>query len=521
MIFSRFWDGRFLLAVACLACCLACSNSSNNSQQKPTGPRGALETIFVSGARYGQLTPCECRDNQFGGIDREAKLIAELSANKTGRLLLDAGGFTAPMFNAHEEIKAKFVLRGMGLLGIELVNVVWSDLLLGRETLVESAKENQLELLSANIVDAESGELVFKPFATFELDQGDQPGPPGAGAGRLLVIGLTVDFPEAVKTQQYYGERVERQFKVTDPKAALQRVLAEQRRPDDLVVVLVFIDWNRADDVFQGVEGVNLAFNSFHYVGESEEVMTGGVRLIASGFQGRFMQEIALGRDAAGAPRIAKVKELKVPAEHAQDPRLTAVVDDYNAEIERVFSGKEPLVSLYQLAENDNKYVGYTQCMLCHEAQVNAWRQTAHAQALQTLIGKGRSYDPDCVICHTAGFGKNGYLNFDLTPHLAGVQCDVCHGMGYLHVQERQTIMVQTIMAETQQVELDPPIHHLNKSFSSEFCIKCHDIDNDASFDFAHDVALISHLNQLTPPSQAAAETADDRTTRTQVTTKK
>jgi nitrate/TMAO reductase-like tetraheme cytochrome c subunit len=67
-------------------------------------------------------------------------------------------------------------------------------------------------------------------------------------------------------------------------------------------------------------------------------------------------------------------------------------------------------------------------CGRCHVAQRASWRQSQHAQAWTTLVRRGRTGDPNCLACHTSGFGtRRGFYTPDTTPHLAGVNCQDCH----------------------------------------------------------------------------------------------
>ena len=80
-------------------------------------------------------------------------------------------------------------------------------------------------------------------------------------------------------------------------------------------------------------------------------------------------------------------------------------------------------------------YVGASSCVDCHEATHNNWAQTAHATALDTLKAINQDQNGACLVCHTVGFGTPlGFKNEVSTPHLAGVQCENCHGPAGNHI---------------------------------------------------------------------------------------
>ncbi len=80
-------------------------------------------------------------------------------------------------------------------------------------------------------------------------------------------------------------------------------------------------------------------------------------------------------------------------------------------------------------------YVGAAACASCHTVNHADWALTIHATAFQTLIDEGEGDNVLCYPCHTVGYGlPSGFVDLAATPHLANVQCEVCHGPGSNHV---------------------------------------------------------------------------------------
>ena len=85
-------------------------------------------------------------------------------------------------------------------------------------------------------------------------------------------------------------------------------------------------------------------------------------------------------------------------------------------------------------APADAEFVGSSKCRLCHLKEFKTWKATKHASNFETLIGDERT-DPDCVACHSTGYGKpGGFISEEETPKLVNVGCESCHGAGSAHV---------------------------------------------------------------------------------------
>ena len=95
------------------------------------------------------------------------------------------------------------------------------------------------------------------------------------------------------------------------------------------------------------------------------------------------------------------------------------------------------------------KYVGAKKCKACHIKQFKSWEKTKMAGSFENLkagikaeekkkagvdANKDYTADPNCLKCHTTGYGKpGGFKSIAETPELVGVQCEGCHGPGGLY----------------------------------------------------------------------------------------
>jgi hypothetical protein len=108
------------------------------------------------------------------------------------------------------------------------------------------------------------------------------------------------------------------------------------------------------------------------------------------------------------------------------------------------------VVSGMLLAQGEGKYAGVDKCRMCHPDVYNGWSKTAHATSFDLLVNVGQEKNPECLPCHTTGYGKNGYADEATTPGLHGTTCEACHGSGADHADNMgdKTKIVRTPSAE-------------------------------------------------------------------------
>ncbi len=96
---------------------------------------------------------------------------------------------------------------------------------------------------------------------------------------------------------------------------------------------------------------------------------------------------------------------------------------------------KSIVVSDYDPAV-DPHFVGDASCDQCHGSIHDAWAQTGHASALESLAEIGMDRNTNCIGCHTVGYDAtvaNGGYDEQAVARLAGVQCENCHTAGSEH----------------------------------------------------------------------------------------
>jgi len=96
---------------------------------------------------------------------------------------------------------------------------------------------------------------------------------------------------------------------------------------------------------------------------------------------------------------------------------------------------------------------------------------------VQTCAGSQDTL-PGCVKCHVTGFEKDGgYVDQELTPALAGVQCEACHGPAANHAANPMN--KKNLIARPGET----------------ICRECHTKGQDPKFDYANKKGLVHGEN--------------------------
>jgi predicted CXXCH cytochrome family protein len=142
------------------------------------------------------------------------------------------------------------------------------------------------------------------------------------------------------------------------------------------------------------------------------------------------------------------------------------VLNDYDRKVAALMKEKERPLS-------GTTYVGVSRCGECHQLFVESWKETSHGSAFESLNNVGKSADPECLVCHTVGYGeKGGFYSVESTPQLADVQCESCHGLDLRHLSD-----------------FSEPMKKVEKSV----CLKCHTEEQSPDFEYSTYREIIRH----------------------------
>ena len=113
------------------------------------------------------------------------------------------------------------------------------------------------------------------------------------------------------------------------------------------------------------------------------------------------------------------------------------------------------------------QYAGAQACAECHEGVHSLEQNAHHTRALETLKAIGQENNASCLPCHTVGFGlPTGFRTELATPHLAGVQCESCHGPAAAHAANEMDLTKRP-----------------RKEIASQVCGGCHTGSHQPTFE--------------------------------------
>ena len=403
-------------------------------------------TLIVSGQELGYLEPCGCAEGQFGGFSRRDSVLLQLASSgknflriANGNLISDAG--------RQSELKAEVGFTALKEMEYAVFNIGPRDLLLGIERLKYFSNTSGIPFLSANLFQGEA--RVFQPFVFHSVPLKDL-------RRQVAIVGII--------SQQFeiYVENTSADLILKAPEDALKELIPQLSSQCEFIILLAHAGIDEATalaKVFPQIDVIIVGDEQSDAL--RELISVADTVLLNPGIKGKALGMLDIRWDK-DEKRADTHFELLTLSERIPDtPRMADLLfvyqqmlaaENLNEEVER------------EIPSTGGMYAGNASCKTCHASEYASWKKTKHSHAYHTLVEKGHEKDPDCLTCHTVGFGfQTGFSDLSRTPTLTDVGCENCHGVGGNHVKNPQ-----------------PGYGQVTK----ENCLTCHTTENSPKFDY-------------------------------------
>jgi Cytochrome c554 and c-prime len=422
-------------------------------------------TIFFTSDTRGYLRRCGCTEGQMGGLSARAGYIKR-HGPPGSTLVLDAGDTFFPGLEVEPQkrefylLKAQTMARAMDAAGTSASDVGEFDLAYGPGFLQDAVSVASFPFLCANA--SWDGGKIKKPFDASTVVE--------LGGYKIGIVGvLGSGFPYGDFSSNF-GD-----IEVSNPLAAAQAEIDRLRPKVDLVVVLTHLSVDPIEGLVSKLRGADVVIQG-HSSEQLEAPKRIGDTLLLKGYMmGKYMGRLDLWleddpvRIANGEDRLVGFEFKVVPLDESVEPdeRVESIIAAYRQKLKErrfVFTRPEP--------KDAEGFIGPDACRKCHPEEYGNWSRTAHFGAFGILTIKGDQYDPECLPCHTTGFGyATGYPKGS-ADGLDNVTCESCHGRGAGHAAIKGGKPTAGLKDEIKRV------------VPEDTCMGCHDEEQSPYFDY-------------------------------------
>ena len=430
--------------------------------------------LVITGMEEGYLEPCGCAglDRMKGGMSRRATFFQWLRKKYGWPVVrLDVGGLVQG-FGRQAELKFQTSIEGKLKMGYDAIAFGTDDLRLpaGELAAVAAGVDGKPSpFLAANVG------LLGKPGEIMPQSRVIEAG--GLKIGVTAILGKTYQ-------KEIHNDEIE----MSDPEAALAKIVPELKQKADYLVLLAHatreesIAWGKRFPAFNVV----VSSDGWPEPPDRQQIIRGTkTLLITVGEKGK--NAIVLGL-YDGSPLLVRYQRVPLDSRFPASPDMKMLMAAYQEQLKSIGFGGLGLRSVpHPLRETNGKFVGSQKCESCHEKSYGIWKKSGHAHAYETIakVDPPRNFDPECVSCHVIGWHpskffpyESGYQNRDKTPALVNVGCEDCHGPGEKHVA------AELSGSEDLRKKLRQAMVLTKAEAKKQQCVSCHDLDNSPDFKF-------------------------------------
>ncbi len=400
--------------------------------------------LLVTGGTNGMLEVCNCTGTMPGGLARRSGLVISYRTAFNKVLVIDSGD---SFWIDPKDLRNEYVLRGYKTIGYDALVLGDQEWAVDPGRLARMLTNVPTPALSTTVAPASGGEV-----STTSSE------PPAPWTARRVLTwplgGAKLDLLSAATREAFMFMPDDHLAKLAFAGADEMEARIAQLKKDGHVVFLVahlpgdqiekLASRTAADLIIRG--HTTRSEGALMNVKGKPVIKAGGSETVAA-----VAFKFANGKIADIDYRVEVVNE-KWP----MDQRLIQVYQAYAHVAMQKALDAERTKGL--------NYIPSGECGICHERQFLFWQANRHSKAYKTLQVQKRTNDPNCLACHTTGFGtEKGFYTFKDTPKMAGVNCQDCHRF---NVREHRT------------KGFVPP------KMTADVCTSCHTPVTDPKFDY-------------------------------------
>lgn len=248
----------------------------------------------------------------MGGVARRATAIEYLREQADDHVLVLDAGNTLFGERLAMESQGRIIIEAMNAMGYDALTVGTLELSQGIEVLQERAQEANFAILSCNILDIQSENLLFAPYIIVQRD-----------GLRYGIIG--VSEPEIVHLAD-----VAQTAKVMDPVQSLQRYLPEVQDQSDVLIVLSHLGLEGDKALAQAIPDIDVIVG-----GRSRKLLqapeiVGSTIIVQAGYDGEWLGKLSATVTDDGRLVDPWVDIVPLGPDVADHPELAALVARYN-----------------------------------------------------------------------------------------------------------------------------------------------------------------------------------------------
>ncbi len=456
------------------------------------GPERPLREAIVAltGAVRGEVEVCGCPTTPYGGFARRAALFDRLREAPVPLFSVDAGEMLVKGMTGRDEldrrVRAEAVVglaegTGLDAWAASPIDLTPGGLaLLARHGALAANWGGSAGLLPVRVVERDGVRLGFVGLAAADESH------PAGNAVEAVLAAMT----ESVDAWFVLSNAdLATNLLVAEGVPGLGAVLATEGDRHDPPITTRGAPIVEAPGRGRYVTLIHLSLATDH---RQLELVTSGIwRDIAVTRYRRELDaiepEVREAESKADHRRLVRRTAGRAVA-YVEDIPLSADLDgatNVDSQLERFREAILGAARLSAVAVDQGGYATASSCSGCHRDRIASWGFDAHAHALESLITSKKADNPECVACHTTGFGQAGgfaAVEDKAIGAFRDVQCEACHGPMKGHTGRTGA---------------------RSRPVTEATCRGCHDEANSPKFDYSTYLAKIS-CSRLAAPDDVA-----------------